>query len=34
VASYESCTTSNQYVFSLELAHEVHDKVYILIWLS
>jgi hypothetical protein len=31
VAAYEACTASNQYVFSLELVHEIHDKVYILI---
>jgi hypothetical protein len=34
VEAYETCTTSNQYVLSVELAHEIHDKVYILIWLS
>jgi hypothetical protein len=34
VEAYEACTTSYEYVLSLELAHEIHDKVYILIWLS
>lgn len=32
--SYEACAACHQCFRSFKLSHEIHDKVYILIWFS